>query len=84
MLQFSVPAALLGYHLEEDLSLMLTSMYIQMYMSAALHILICKFRIVIQGYQKVSVLLMMYCNRQVHRNVLITLYISVFLPLCGP
>jgi len=28
----------------------------------------------IQGDQKVSVHLMMYCNRQVHRDFLITLY----------
>jgi len=32
-------------------------------------------KVVIQGDQKVSVHLMMYCNCQVHRDVLITLYI---------
>jgi hypothetical protein len=30
----------------------------------------------VQGDQKVSVNLMMYCNRQVHKEFLITLYVS--------
>ena len=30
----------------------------------------------VQGDQIVSVHLMMYCNRQVHKDILITLYVS--------
>ena len=38
------------------------------------HVTIC---CVIQSDQKVSVHLMMYCNRKVHRDFLITLYLSM-------